>query len=198
MMSNSDILARLRRIYVDGIRDWDDNYEAYIADVERRIGCLSVELAKSVGSAVTMETPTGDVHYYSLEAPVSGPPGRFRISAEDVAACGREAIYLVAYCSSILPVVELRWHVMGLDAQQNVIRKSYDVLDDVWLSTHPREAEFSLAAVDAAERCGWQVIGPDLTEQPAPKEWPYPLPSYDYQDGAYLVRDYMIKGMRDY
>jgi hypothetical protein len=130
--------------------------------------------------------------------PLNAPPDRFRISVQDVEAAGSEAIYLVAYCSSILPLVELRWHVITLDGQRKRDRRSYDLLDDEWLSAHPQEADLSLKMVDLVERCGWQVIGPDIAELPAPADWPLPLPSYDYQDGDYLVRDYVIKGMRDY
>jgi hypothetical protein len=197
MMSAEDILAKLRRIYVDGVRDWDANYEMYLADLERRIGCISVALPKLTGGSVSTSTPTGDVHYYSLEAPINSPMGRFRIREDDVEASGGEAIYLVAYCSAILPLIELRWHSIKL-AEHKRVRKNYDVLDDVWLSTHPNEMDLSLKIVEAAEQCGWQVVGPDLTEQKPAKDWPFPLSSYDYQNGEYLVRDYIVSGMRDY
>jgi hypothetical protein len=198
MMTADEILAKLRRIYLDGARDWDTNYDAYMADLEKRIGGLSVALAKLTGRAVSTSTPTGDVHYYSIEAPINAPADRFRIAEDDVLASSGESVYLVAYCSTIVPLVELRWHSIKLDAQQKRIRKSYDVLDDAWLSTHPNELELSLRVVEAAEQCGWQVASPDTTEQPPPRDWPLPLPSYDYQNGAYLIRDYIIKGMRDY
>jgi len=198
MTISNDLLVRLRRIYVDGVRDWDTDYERYIADVEKRIGCLTVELGKLTGRPVSMETPTGDVHYYALEVPLRAPPGRFRVGADDIDASGVELLYLVAYCSSIVPVVEFRWHAITRDREHALTRRSFDVLDDAWLATHPREEELALKVVEAAEGCGWQVAGPALMEQRAPKDWPFPLPSYDYQNGDYLVRDYVVKGMRDY
>jgi hypothetical protein len=198
MMTSSDIMERLRKIYVDGVRDWDENYEAYSADLERRVGCLSVELSKAAGSTVAARSPTGDVHYYSFEVAVNAPPDRFQVSVEDVKAADGEAVYLVAYCSAILPLVELRWHTITLDGEGQRARRSFDILDEEWLKRRSQERELSLKALECLEHCGWQLLEPELTEQPAPAGWPWPLPSYDYQDGDYKVRDYIFKGMRDY
>lgn len=198
MMTPAEILAKLRQTYVEGIRAWDQDHDAFMADLERRVGCLSVELAKVGGAAVGMRNPRGDVHYYEFELPVRAPPGRSRITIDDVEAVSGEATYLVAYGSSILPLVEVRWHVITLDDAGKLRRMSCDLLDQRWLDGHPRESELALRVVDAAERCGWQILGPDLAEQEPPDDWPWPFPTYDYQDGQYLLRDYIIKGMRDY
>ena len=196
-MTHEEILARLRSRYVNGVRGWEENPDAFQAALDARLGCLSVKLMSLCGTGVTARTPVGDVHYYSFEVPVLGTPGQDHVSAEIVADAGGELIYLVAYCSSLIPLVEMRWHSHTLSKGRRD-HNNYDLLDETWLSTHPREADLALQAVEAAEACGWQVIGPDFTEQPAPKEWGWPLPSYDYQDGEYLIRDYVIKGMRDY
>ena len=91
-----------------------------------------------------------------------------------------------------------RWHAFTLDRAGKLAHRSYDLLDDKWLESREQEADLALKVVEAAESCGWQVVGPDLTEQPAPSDWKWPLPSWDYQSGEYTLRDYIIRGMRDY
>ena len=198
MQSDAEIMEQLRRIYVGGVRDWDEDYEAYSAELSRRVGCLSNELARVAGTAVGAQAPTGDVHYYSFEIPVNTRPGRFRTSVKEVEMADGEAIFLVVYCSTILPLVEIRWHSITLDAQGRRVRASCDVRDEKWLSAHAVQADLSLQVVEAAALCGWQVLAPDLADQPAPTGWPWPLAGYDYQDGEYKVRDYIMSGMRDY
>ena len=80
MLSDAEIMEQLRRIYVDGMRDWDNDYEAYSAELSQRVERLSIELARVAGTAVGAQAPTGDVHYYSFEIPVNTRPGRFRTS----------------------------------------------------------------------------------------------------------------------
>jgi hypothetical protein len=48
------------------------------------------------------------------------------------------------------------------------------------------------------EACGWQIVGPEITEKPAPKDWPLPIAGLDYGSGQYLVRDSIIRGLRPY
>ena len=197
-MTDEEVVSALKRVYVDGVRDWDDNYDAFIADVQRRIGCFSVELARRSKVSVGTRAPVGDVMYYSLEVPIEAPADRFMLTAEDVTAQGGEAYYLVAYCSTILPVAEIRWHAVTLGTDGTRVRASHDLFDPDWLASHRGQESFALDVVAAAEHCGWQIIGPTLTEREAPKSWPWPFPTYDYQDGEYLIRDYLIKGMREY
>ena len=198
MMTDAEILEKLRRTYVDGVREWDEDYEAYSAELAQRVGCLAVELTKAAGTTVGARSPTGDVHYYSFEIPVNAPPDRFRTSVDDVDSAEGEAIYLVVYCSTIMPLVEIRWHSITLDANGKRVRANFDVVDEQWLGTHGIEADLSLKVLEAASHCGWQVIGPELAERPAPAGWPWPLAGYDYQNGEYKVRDYIVSGMRDY
>lgn len=197
-MTTAEIMDKLRKNYVDRVREWDDDYDAYVAALDARLGCLSIKLVAVTGTTVSITRPVGDVHYYSFEAPLRGRSDRFNSSAEDIEEVGGEALYLVVYCSTSLPLTEVRWHARKLDPGGKRVFESYDLLDEAWLSAHPKEADLALQVIEAAEAGGWQVIGPDLAEQPAPKEWGWPLPSYDYQDGEYLIRDYIIKGMRDY
>lgn len=197
-MTDEQVVTALRRIYVDGIREWDDDYDAFINDVQRRVGCFSVELARRAKVNVGTRAPVGDVMYYSIELPLEAPADRFLISSEDVAQLGGEGYYLVAYCSTILPLVEIRWHGVTLASDGARVRSSYDLFDSSWLAGHGGQESFALEVVEAAEHCGWQVVGPDLTERAVPKDWPWPFPTYDYQGGEYLIRDYLIKGMRDY
>ena len=198
MMTDAEILEKLRRTYVDGVREWDADPDAFSAAVNQRIGCLSIELTRVAGSTVSARSPRGDVHYYSFEIAINVRPDRFRVSVEDVEIADGEAIYLVVYCASIIPLAEIRWHVITLDSQGKQDRASFDISDEKWLSSHPKEADFAIEVLDAIAHCGWQVLEPALAEQPAPAEWPWPLPTYDYQDGEYKVRDYILKGMRDY
>ena len=88
-MTKDEILAKLRQIYVEGFREWDENYDAFVADLNRRVGCLSVQLTQCSGTTVGMSGPTGDVHYYSFEMPVLVPRDRFSISKEARRAGGR-------------------------------------------------------------------------------------------------------------
>jgi hypothetical protein len=197
-MTSAEILAKLRRIHVDGERDWEENYDAFVAEVDRRVECLSVQITRLSGGKFTLSTPMNDVHYYTFELPIQARSNRFDISVGRVSAAGGESIYLVVYAASILPLVEIRWHAYTLDGRGNVIRNNYDLLDDAWLKAHAQQADLARDLAAAVEQCGWQLLKPELTEQPAPKDWPWPLPSYDYQNGEYLVRDYILKAMRDY
>lgn len=196
-MTTDEILGKLRAIYVEQKRDWDASYGAFMADVERRGGCPAVELGKATGAAVATERPTGDVGCYSFEMALRAPRSRFRVEAEDVDAVGGEAIWLVVYGATVLPLVEARWH-SAVAPRGKLALTSADLLDDEWIAGHPELGDLALAVADAIARCGWQLVGPDATEQPRPADWPWPMPSHDYHPGQYIVRDYIITGMRDY
>lgn len=196
-MTSHEILEKLRRQYVDGYREWDEDYEGFMQKLETRLGCLSSKLfAHAGGRAVTTRGPTGDVHYYAIEVAIRARADRYKITPEEIEAAGGEAVYLVAYCSSVLPLVEFRWHSVIAEGHA-VESTSFDLLDDEFLAEHPSERELSMVLIDEAAACGWQTIDPALTEQQPPSDWPWPLPTYDYRNGEYLVRDYIIKGMRD-
>lgn len=198
-MTNEEILSRLRRHFVDGVHEWDADPEAFTAALEQRLGCLSAKLtAVAAGYAVTTRGATGDVHYYSMEIAIRGPADRFALSSEDLEAAGGEALYLVVYCSTLLPLVEARWHFFELDRTRRLTTTTHDLFDDHWLSERPAESALALKVAEAFETCGWQLTSSELMDERAPADWPWPLPAYDYQSGEYLVRDYVIKGMRDY
>jgi|GEM_PF-4444429 len=197
-MQLDEILARLRRIHVDEVRAWEEDYEGVMADLRRRIGCFTVELARVSGTTVGVNGPVGDLNYYSLELPVRASPGRFVVTADDIDVHDGEVYFLVAYCSTVLPLVEVRWHVLTLDEQGKRVAKSYDIFDKVWLGKHPDEERLALDVVTAAEHCDWQLVGPDVMEQKPPSDWPWPFPTYDYHDGDYLLRDYVLRGPREY
>ena len=59
MMTDAEILEQLRRTYVDGVREWDADPDAFSAAVNQRIGCLSIELTRVAGSTVSARSPRG-------------------------------------------------------------------------------------------------------------------------------------------
>src|SRR5690242_13067224 len=145
MMTKDEILTKLRAIYVEQKRDWDTDYDAFIADLERRVGCLTVELGKATSAAVVTEAPTGDVGYYSFELALRASRGRFVVGVDDIEAVGGEAIWLVVYASTMLPLVEVRWHTGTVDVRGKLKVASADLLDDAWLTGHAELGDVGLA-----------------------------------------------------
>lgn len=177
-MTDLEIIEGVRRQFVDGYREWDANYDAFMAALEKRLDCLQAKMAKlGHDRQVTRRGPTGDVHYYSIELAWSGPTDRSAATRRRIEQNGGVLTYLVAYCSSALPLVEMRW--FAFTSENDWLRsRDYDLLDETWLSEHPELTDSAL-------------------EKP-PAGWPPPLASYDYQNGDYILRDYIIRGMRDY
>jgi len=191
-MTESEIHGRLRQQFVDGVVDWDEGA------TKVRIERLTHKL-KALFPKVGLEGPHDELGYYWFDMPLAGAPNRFRLRTGAVTKAGGRLCYLSLYCCVPMPLVEGRWHVVTLDSDRtNSVHASYDLLDGAWLSDNPGEADLALKVAELAEECGWQVVGPEITEKPAPKDWPRPLAGLDYGSGEYLIRDYIIRGLRDY
>lgn len=89
----------------------------------------------------------------------------------DISSLSAPALYLTARVCHFAPLVELSWLELG---QKNgkPYRHSAELLDSTVLDADPKVEEVALAALQAADDVGLELLSWETLRKPAPSEWP--------------------------